>query len=105
MRGIAAALLGLGLLAGPVVAAQAQTPVQPGGTVVVPAPAPSASPGTVVAPAPGGTTVIAPPGSTITVQPPAPATAVAVPVRPWCNGAYSTSGGTNFGACPSYLPR
>jgi hypothetical protein len=104
MRGITAALLGLGLLALPITFAHAQVTVQPGGTVIAPAPAPSASPSTVVTPGPGGTTVIAPPGSTITVQPPA-RTTVAVPVQPWCNGAYSTAGGSNFGSCPSYVVR
>jgi len=106
MRGITAAILGLGLLAAPMTIAQAQVTVQPGGTVIVPAPAPSASPNTIVTPTPSGTTVVAPPGSTITVQPPAPAaTAVAVPVQPWCGGGYSTMGGSNFGSCPSALGR
>lgn len=104
MKRITAALLGLGLVAAPITIAHAQVTVQPGNTVIVPAPAPSASPSTVVTPAPAGTTIVAPPGSTITVQPPAPS-AVAVPVQPWCNGVYSTTGGTNFGACPSYIAR
>jgi hypothetical protein len=100
MRGITAAILGLGLLVLPITSAHAQTTVQPGSTVIVPAP--SASPSTVVTtPGPGGTTVVAPPGSTITVQPPATTTAVAVPVRPWCGGAYATPGGSNFSSCPS----
>ena len=104
MRGFTVAILGLGLLAAPMTIAQAQVTVQPGGTVVVPAPASSASPNTVITPGPSGTTVVAPPGSTITVQPPAPATAaIAVPVRPWCGGSYSTMGGSNFGSCPSAL--
>ena len=103
MRGITAAILGLGLLALPFGAAHAQTTVQPGGTVIVPAP--SASPGTVITPGPGGTTVVVPPGSTVTVQPPPTTTAVAVPVRPWCGGAYSTNGGTNFSSCPAAATR
>ena len=93
---IAAAMLALGLLAGLVVPALAQT-------VVVPAP--SASPPTVVAPSQSGTTVVAPPGSTVVVQPPATTTAAVVPVTPWCGGAYGAPGGTNFGSCPGYLPR
>jgi hypothetical protein len=89
-----AALTTLGVLALSIAPAVAQAPT----TVIVPAP--SGSPSTVVVPAPGGgTTVIAPPGSTVTVQPP-PSTAV-VPVTPWCAGAYSATGGTNFGGCPA----
>jgi hypothetical protein len=99
-RTITGALVALALLAAFLVPA----PAQAQGTVIVPAPAPSASPGTtVITPGPAGTTVVAPPGSTVTVQPP-PATAV-VAVQPWCAGAYSTMGGTNFGGCAAYLPR
>jgi hypothetical protein len=95
---ILAASVGLGLLAAFAPVAMAQAP----STIVVPAP--SASPGTVVTPSPSGTTVITPPGSTIIVQPP-PRTTAVVPVTPWCGGAYASPGGTNFGGCPSYLPR
>src|SRR5205085_10238852 len=66
---LAAAMLGLGLLAGLVVPVFAQT-------VVVPAP--SASPPTVVTPSQSGTTVVAPPVSTVIVQPPATTTAAVV---------------------------
>lgn len=97
-RTITGALVALGLLVISLVPAHAQAPT----TVVVPAP--SASPGTtVITPGPAGTTVVAPPGSTVTVQPP-PAVA-AVAVQPWCAGAYSAVGGTNFGGCAGYLPR
>ena len=95
---IATALVALGVLALSIVPASAQ---QQPTTVIVPAP--SASPPTVVTPAPTGTTVVVPPGSTVTVTPP-PAT-VAVRTAPWCNGAYSTLGGSNFGACPGHLSR
>ena len=95
---IATALVALGVLALSIVPASAQ---QQPTTVIVPAP--SASPPTVVAPGPAGTTVIVPPGSTVTVTPPPPAVAVAT--RPWCDGAFSPAGGTNFGACPGYQPR
>jgi hypothetical protein len=95
---ILAASAGLALLVAFAPPVMAQTP----STIVVPAP--SASPSTVVAPAPSGTTVVAPPGSTIVVQPP-PTTTAAVPVTPWCGGAYAAPGGTNFGGCPSYWPR
>ena|SRR5216684_8777570 len=94
---ITAALTVLGLLAVSIAPVAAQAPT----TVIVPAP--SASPATVVAPSASGTTVVAPPGSTVIVQP--PPTVAAVAVSPWCGGAYSPAGGSNFGGCPSYLPR
>jgi hypothetical protein len=94
---ITAALTALGLLALSIAPVAAQAPT----TVIVPAP--SASPPTVVAPSASGTTVVAPPGSTVTIQPP-PAP-VAVVAQPWCGGAYSPAGGTNFGGCPGYFPR
>jgi len=98
-RIITSALVAVGLLAIALVPAQA--PQQ--GTVIVPAPQPSASPGTtVVAPSASGTAVIAPPGSTVTITPPAPA---AIAVSPWCGGAYSPAGGSNFGSCPGFIPR
>jgi hypothetical protein len=97
---ILAVLGGIGLSALAATSASAQT--SPPRVIV---PAPSASPSTVVTPSPSGTTVVAPPGSTVVVQPPARTTAVAVPVAPWCGGAYASPGGTNFGGCPGYLPR
>ena len=93
---ITLAALALGLIAASVVPALAQT-------VIVPAP--SASPSTVIAPSQSGTTVVAPPGSTVIVQPPPAPVAAVVPVTPWCGGAYSSAGGSNFGGCPGYLPR
>ena len=96
-RIIAAAILGLGLIAAPFAPALAQS------TIIVPSP--SSAPTTVITPSQGGTTVVAPPGSTITVQPPAVTTTAVVPVKPWCAGGYGTPGGTNFGACPGPLPR
>jgi hypothetical protein len=100
---ISAALVGLGLLAAAASPALAQS-----GTVIVPAPppvqSPSASPPTVVTPGAGGTTVTVPPGSTVTVTPPA-APSMAVAVKPWCGGEWSSMGGSNFGGCPGNLPR
>ena len=102
IRTITAALIAVALVGAVLVPAHAQ---QPSGTVVVPAPAPSVQPGTtVVTPSPSGTTVVAPPGSTVTVTPP-PAGMAAVALTPWCAGAYSTAGGSNFGSCPGSLPR
>lgn len=99
-RTITGALVALGL----VMVSLAPAEAQQSGTVIVPAPVPSASPGTtVVTPGPAGTTVIAPPGSTVTVTPPAATAAIAV--QPWCAGAYSATGGSNFGGCPGYFPR
>ncbi len=99
-RTIFGALVALGLVVGVLAPVQAQT-----GTVIVPAPAPSASPNTtVISPGPAGTTVIAPPGSTVTVTTP-PVAVTAVAVQPWCAGAYSMAGGTNFGGCPGYIAR
>ena len=100
-RTITGALVALGLSVVVLAPAEAQT----SGTVIVPAPAPSASPGTtVITPGPGGTTIVVPPGSTVTVTPPSVVT-TAVAVQPWCAGAFSAAGGTNFGGCPGYLPR
>ena len=94
---VLAALLGLAFVALSATPLLAQTPPP---SV---APSPSAAPSTIVVPAQPGTTVVVPPGSTVTVQP-VPTTAVA-PAAPWCAGAYSTTGGTNFGNCPAvYAP-